>query len=148
MREFMSIVLLMLAVTSTQAQLSQPALQQVKQEIMAVEKAFEESLNQAGAAAAFKQFAAPQAVIKRERDTLVRGPEGIFNYYNQPSYTGATATWKPDWIDVSDDGTMAYTYGNYRWLFPGQAGKLVAYTGVFHTVWKRQADGSWKYVWD
>ena len=24
----------------------------------------------------------------------------------------------------------------------------VEYKGIFHTVWKRQSDNSWKYVWD
>jgi ketosteroid isomerase-like protein len=22
------------------------------------------------------------------------------------------------------------------------------FKGIFHTVWKKQKDGSWKYVWD
>jgi ketosteroid isomerase-like protein len=31
---------------------------------------------------------------------------------------------------------------------PREAGEVGEYQGVFHTVWKRQPDGTWKYVWD
>jgi ketosteroid isomerase-like protein len=30
----------------------------------------------------------------------------------------AIVTWTPDFIDVSQDGSMAYTYGKYLWKIP------------------------------
>jgi ketosteroid isomerase-like protein len=56
--------------------------------------------------------------------------------------------WSPDFIDVSKEGDMAYTYGKYVWQSPDSTGKMNVSNGIFHTVWKRQVDGSWKYVWD
>ena len=58
------------------------------------------------------------------------------------------ATWKPDFIDVSNDGTMSYTYGNYEWSMTDTLENTKISTGVFHTVWKKMLDGNWKYVWD
>ena len=45
-------------------------------------------------------------------------------------------------------GTLGYNYGRYesRRAVPG--GKESVHTGWFLTIWKRQPDGSWKYVMD
>lgn len=117
-------------------------------QIMAVELQFQNDLNNIGVAYAFEKYATTDAVIKRENDTLVIGAAAIKNYYAADFYKNAKAYWKPDYVDVSKDGTMAYTYGRYEWTFTGKDGKQQKYTGVFHTVWKRQKDKSWKYVWD
>jgi ketosteroid isomerase-like protein len=119
-----------------------------QEEIRKVEKQFETDLLTKGVAYAFGAYAADSAVIKREKDTLIKGKEAIFRYYDNAGYKNAKAYWSPDLIDVSADGTMAYTYGKYRWEFTDAEGKKQEYKGVFHTVWKRQADGQWKYVWD
>ena len=120
----------------------------LKQEIIAMEKSFETMLNEKGAAEAFSYFAADNAVIKRENDTLVKGKKAILDYYSNPIYKTAHAWWTPDYIDISDDGSMAYTYGKYTWEMINADGKKISYSGIFHTVWKKMKDGSWKYVWD
>ena len=50
--------------------------------------------------------------------------------------------------DVSDDGTLGYNWGRYEWRSPGADGKERVRTGFFLTIWKRQPDGSWRYVMD
>lgn len=113
-----------------------------------MEKAFETEMNAKGAAEAFYNYAADDAVIKRENDTLLKGKNAIRDYYSKPVYKTAKAWWSPDHVDVSEDGTMAYTYGKYKWEMTNADGKTVSYGGIFHTVWKKMPDGSWKYVWD
>lgn len=122
--------------------------EKIRKEISAAEKNFQQDLATGGVAYAFHKYAAENAVIKREGDTLIRGREAIKNYYSNPSYKAAVAEWSPDFIDVSGDGSMAYTYGKYKWRFTDKDGKVNTYEGVFHTVWKRQAGGVWRYVWD
>ena len=122
--------------------------EKTKSEISLMEKNFQNDLIRFGVDYAFHKYAAENAVIKRENDTLVIGKPAIKNYYSNPVYKKAVAEWIPDFIDVSDDGTMAYTYGKYRWNFTDAEGNVTKFEGVFHTVWKRMADGSWKYVWD
>ena len=53
-------------------------------------------------------------------------------------------------VAVSDDGTLGYTWGKYTFTpATGPDGKQEASTsGLYFTVWKRQADGSWKFVYD
>jgi ketosteroid isomerase-like protein len=61
---------------------------------------------------------------------------------------GAKLTWSALFTDVSDDGTLGYNYGRYESRRPGPDGNEVVRTGFFLTIWKRQPDGSWKYVMD
>ncbi len=122
--------------------------EEIKNEIIQSEKAFQDVLNAQGPAAAFYEFAADSAVIKRENDTLIIGKNAIKNYYSVADSKNVRATWKPDFINVSDDGSLAYTYGKYEWAIKDSTGKESVFHGVFHTVWKRMADKKWKYVWD
>jgi ketosteroid isomerase-like protein len=131
-------------VTTASAQ----TMQKWMAEIVAAEKAFCEDLKSKGVAYAFAKYAAEDAVIKRENDSLIYGKVAIGKYYSSPAYKNAIADWKPDYTDVSADGTMAWTYGKYTWTFTDETGKKNTFSGVFHTVWKRQPNGSWKYVWD
>ena len=122
--------------------------QELKAEIENAEKAFNDFAASKGIAQAFYAFAAEDAIIKRENDTLIKGRDNIRKYYSNPKLKNASVTWKPDFVSVSKDGTLGYTYGKYVWTAKDSTGKATDYKGVFHTVWKRQSDGSWKYVWD
>lgn len=119
-----------------------------KQEIEKAEKDFEQMAADKGIAEAFYFFADSNATIKRQNDTLIHGRESIKNFYSTPFYQKATVKWSPDFVHASENGDMGYTYGKYVWSSPDSIGKPISFTGVFHTVWKRQVDGSWKYVWD
>jgi ketosteroid isomerase-like protein len=120
----------------------------IKKEISRTEKAFEKMTSEKGIAEAFYHFADENAVIKRENDTLITGDENIKIFYEKKGLKDAIVTWTPDFIDVSESGDMAYTYGKYIWKIKETDSTFVEYKGVFHTVWKRQKDNSWKYVWD
>lgn len=119
-----------------------------EKEIREAEKAFEKMAAEKGIAQAFYFYADDNAVIKREKDTLIKGKDGIRNYHGTQNLKNTTVNWTPDFVSVSEDGTMAYTYGKYVWKVKEANGKIKEHKGVFHTVWKRQKDGSWKYVWD
>ena len=62
-----------------------------------------------GIAIAFRTFAADSAVILRGNDSIIRGCNGIYNYYFQQANHIISINWTPDYIDISDDGTLAYT---------------------------------------
>lgn len=120
----------------------------LKEEVLKTEKDFEKLVSEKGIAEGFYQFADAKAVIKREHDTLIIGNENIRNYYSNPKFTKVSVEWTPDFIEVSKDGEMAFTYGKYIWNVKDSLGKISSSTGIFHTVWKKQENGSWKYVWD
>ncbi|MFZ4582470.1 MAG: YybH family protein [Paludibacter sp.] len=119
-----------------------------KADILKTEQAFEKLAADSGIAYAFNAFAADSAVILRGNDSIIHSKQGIFNYYSHNGSDSASVTWTADFVDVSDDATMGYTYGKYL-LKVLKANKTTKeYKGTFHTVWKKQPDGSWKYVWD
>jgi ketosteroid isomerase-like protein len=79
---------------------------------------------------------------------LIKGNENIRKYYQTINLKDVVLSWSPDYVDVSEDGTLGYTYGKYLRKNKEADGKTVESQGVFHTVWKKQSNGSWKYVWD
>lgn len=117
-------------------------------EIRQAETDFNTLVAQQGIAEGFYHYADDDATIKRENDTLIKGKENIKNYYANPKFAKAKVTWSPDFVSVSKDGTLGYTYGKYVWTVIDSVGKPKDFKGVFHTVWKKQTDGSWKYAWD
>lgn len=122
--------------------------EQKKKEIFDTEKAFEKMAADSGIAKAFYFYAAEEAIIKRENDTLISGNTNIGKYYNKTDEKNTKVNWTPDFVDVSESGDLAYTYGKYTWQIKDTQGKITKYQGTFHTVWKKQSDGTWKYVWD
>lgn len=120
----------------------------VRKEILDTEKAFEKMASEKGVAEAFYYFADENAVIVRGNDSLITGKENIKIYYDKKYLKNTVVNWTPDYIDVSDCGTLGYTYGKYVWKIKNTTGEVVENKGIFHTVWKKQKDNSWKYVWD
>ena len=116
-------------------------------EIFAVENEFALMASEKGIRDAFVEFAADSAVINRN-GKLVSGKKNIEEFYSNEAYSDISLEWKPDFVDVSESGDLAYTFGEYLLTAKNESGEIVKSNGVFHTVWKRQIDGKWKFVWD
>lgn len=120
---------------------------QIKEEIIAVETAFADAAGEQGVKEAFLTYAADGAVLVRG-SRVIKGKAEIRNYFDQSTHRDIALKWKPEFVDVSNSGDMAYTYGPYTYSAKDSAGTEVNSNGIFHTIWKRQADGSWKFVYD
>jgi ketosteroid isomerase-like protein len=122
-------------------------IETAKNEILQTEKAFEKMASEKGLSEAFYFFADENAVIKRGNDSLILGKENIRHYYDKNANPNAKLSWTPDFVDVSDCGTIGYTYGKYVYSVQDTSGNSIEHTGIFHTVWKKQ-NNDWRYVWD
>ena len=124
-------------------------MEQWKNEIRQTEKAFAEMAQKEGIPKAFLTYAADDAVILRNNH-LIKGKEALQTFYSQqPNPTEKVSlTWKPDFVDVSSSGDLGYTYGSYQYSVTDSLGNTNTSQGIFHTVWRRQPDGSWRFVWD
>jgi ketosteroid isomerase-like protein len=60
------------------------------------------------------------------------------------SAPGFRVTWTPTRAEVSSAGDLGYTVGNYDLTMNNAAGNPASEKGKYLTVWKKQADGSWK----
>jgi len=56
--------------------------------------------------------------------------------------------WVPSKVDVSQDGTLGYTWGRYDLTTRAKEGKVTVETGIYLTIWKRDSDGVWKIAFD
>ena len=118
-----------------------------KAEIVATEKNFSDLAASDGIAKAFLTYAAEDAVLMRNNQ-VISGWEAIRERLETYPSEGVGLTWKPDFVDVSSAGDLGYTYGTYVLTTTDSLGSTSEQSGIFHTVWKRQSDGNWKFVWD
>lgn len=120
---------------------------QWKSEIVKVEQDFNDMAQEKGLVEAFYNYAANDGVIRRNRK-IIKGKVAIREWYKKDVRPNETLTWKPTFVDVSSSGDLAYTYGEFIFTSIDSTGAKKVSKGIFHTVWKRQKDGSWKFVWD
>ena len=116
-------------------------------EIFEIERQFALLVSEKGLKDAFLAYAAKDAVISRN-NRVYKGKKEIAQYFDSLTINNISLQWKPDYIDVSDSGDMAWSYGSYSFSADSAEGENSEAKGIFHTVWKRQNDGTWKYVWD
>lgn len=55
--------------------------------------------------------------------------------------------WDPRWADVAASGELGYTTGPYEFRARGETDSVVA-RGSFITVWRKQRDGTWRFLID
>jgi ketosteroid isomerase-like protein len=115
-----------------------------KTEIIQAEKDFAKHAKEKGMADAFYTYADDSAVIRRGPG-IIKGKEAIKAFYEKQPSQGELQ-WSPDFADVSGD--LGYTYGKFTFSSKDSTGKVNEVNGYFHTVWKKQKNGTWKFVWD
>jgi len=121
------------------------SIEKWKQEIKETEQNFAKMAKEEGIEKAFTTYAAENAVIMRNND-LVIGIKKIELFYKDKTSKGLD--WTPDFIDVAASGDLGYTYGHYTYSYINSTGNAAEDAGIFHTVWKRQSAGTWRFVWD
>ena len=87
---------------------SDSEIEQWKDEILQVEKAFNDMAQRDGLSKAFEYYAAENGVIKRDKK-VIKGKSSIGEWYNKDVKPNESLSWKPTYVDVSKSGDMAYT---------------------------------------
>ena len=118
-----------------------------KTEITDAEKAFAQMAADSGVATAFLHFAAEDAVLQRN-NAIIKGKSEIQQYFNEQTLQNISLEWAPDFVEVAASGELGYTFGKFTFSASDTTGAPLEAKGIFHTVWKRQANGEWKFVWD
>lgn len=111
--------------------------------VVEAEQAFAQHSIDRGMKPAFLRYAAPDGVI------ISRGGpvNAIETWARRDPAPAGLLTWWPVYADVSAAGDMGWTTGPYEFREKPTDAKP-ADTGHFFTVWRRQRDGSWKFVLD
>jgi ketosteroid isomerase-like protein len=79
----------------------------------------------------------------------IRGPAAITQAW-EPLLTegGSEIKWRPQFVEVLEDGKLALTRGPYRLIMTDEDGKRTELWGTFNSVWRLKPDGSWRVVFD
>jgi ketosteroid isomerase-like protein len=119
----------------------------LKVELARMEDAFCALAKEKGLRAAFEFYAAPDVAFIDTDPRRFRGLAAVRERIG-PDQPGVSLTWSALFTDVSDDGTLGYNWGRYELRTPEPGGPERIRTGFFLTIWKRQPDGTWRYVMD
>ena len=93
------------------------------------------------------EFMAPDGALIRPAGTLT-GPAVHDAVTRMFADTSFTLTWEPLVADVGASGDLGYTVGHWVAHFRNDKGAPMTTTGRYLTIWKQQADRSWKVVQD
>ena len=115
--------------------------------LMEADRAFAAAVAEGGAEAWVSWFAEDGAQIQpgvgevRGRDALRELMAGL----DDPTFT---LRWEPRRADVAASGDLGWTTGDFVSEGVGPAGEPRRGQGRYVSIWRRQADGSWKVVLD
>jgi ketosteroid isomerase-like protein len=138
--------LLFLAATVLLAACGRPSIEDLKQQLVAADKAFSERSRKDGPEAAFRSLVMDDTKLL---SNFTLGPEGVRQTFMQFPKT-MTLDWEPSYADVSASGDLGYTWGRYTLFVPSsvKGQPPMVRKGNYVTIWKRQFDGSWKVALD
>jgi uncharacterized protein (TIGR02246 family) len=87
-------------------------------------------------------FLGARGEVARGRDEVVAAWQGLFAA-DAPDFR-----WHPEIVELSGDGTLGLSRG--PWTVSGRdpQGQPFERGGTFTSIWRRQADGSWRVIFD
>lgn len=121
--------------------------EKIKSEIAATERAFARMAAEKGIDKAFLSYAAEDAILIRNSQA-VEGRASIEKYFSEQPDEGQSLSWTPRKIEVAASGELAYSFGDFAFTRIDDMGDEQILHGNYCTIWKRQPDGSWKFVVD
>lgn len=108
------------------------------------DKAFSKMSREKGMKKAFIEYMDGEGVLLRPNQYPLIGASAI-DFLSQISDTSFTLEWEPQKGYIAKSGELGYTYGVYA-LKPSTADTVLY--GTYVSIWKKQPDGSWKFVLD
>jgi ketosteroid isomerase-like protein len=115
------------------------------QDMVKTEQAFSKMAEEKTAREAFMTFIADDGLLFRPG--AVNGKKWMIEHPVPPSDKRPLLAWQPSFAGMSASGDMGFTTGPWESKPDRTDPKPSAY-GHFVTVWKKQTDGSWKWVVD
>ena len=97
--------------------------------------------------AAFRTFIDPDA--RFVSNTVTRGVDEIATAW-QVFFAddGPSIRWRPQFVEVLEDGRLALTRGPYRYAGKDADGNAIEQWGTFNSIWRKDDDGAWHIVFD
>lgn len=121
----------------------------IKKDIIKTDSDFSQMSVDSGMHAAFAAYMDSSAIIFREDSDPITGRADILDLYPSAEEQQGTLSWDPFYADAGSGDDLGYTLGRWSYSRPDSTGQVeeLGY-GYYVTIWKKQPDGSWKYVFD
>jgi len=82
-------------------------------------------------------------------NAVARGPAAVAEAWSIFfAADGPAIKWRPQFVEVLQDGRLALTRGPYRMITRDEKGKEIEHWGTFNSVWRLHDDGHWRVVFD
>jgi len=117
-----------------------------RKNLLELDLAFSRLSEEKGAAQAFYEFLAPDAVSLQGGEVPLKGREAI--KVHLAAGPQGLLTWTPREAEVAASGDLGYTWGTYEFRTRNESDAPQIHYGKYVTLWKRQPDGSWKVALD
>lgn len=115
-----------------------------KIELLKADQAFSDMCEEEGMKAAYMEFIDSNGVLLKPDHLPIVGADAI-DYLLRQDDASYTLKWQPQNAHVALAADLAYTYGVYA-VHPRQVDTVLY--GTYVNIWKKQADGRWKFVLD
>lgn len=113
--------------------------------LMQTDRDFSQMSVKEGMIKAFLYYIDNEGVILRDNSFPEKGKETLAKRFSGKSDTAFILSWEPLYEKISDSGDLGYTYGIHT-NTDKATGNITK--GTYITIWKKQADGGWKFVLD
>jgi ketosteroid isomerase-like protein len=113
-------------------------------DLMDADKEFSNLSKEKGMKKAFMEYIDSNGVLLRPNQNPLVGADAI-DYLIQLNDSTYTLEWEPENATVAKSGELGFTYGYYK-LTP--TNKDTVLLGTYVSIWKKQSNGSWKFLLD
>jgi ketosteroid isomerase-like protein len=118
-----------------------PTMAELQKQVRESERAFAKTMADRDHAA-FASFVAEDSVFLSGPNRALRGRKAVADGWKR-LYEGPEApfSWEPETVEVLDSGALGLSSGPVY----DRQGKRA---GTFNSIWRREADGKWKVIFD
>lgn len=125
--------------------LAESPIRTIPEILKETDRAFSKLSSEKGMNQAFETYIADNGVVLRNNSFPIVGKDAVISrHFSRPDST-FRLTWEPMYADIAESGDLGYTYGTY--LVSSIGGDSLG-VGTYISIWKKQEDGSWKFVFD
>lgn len=111
------------------------------EKLVETERSFAKMAGEQGTKAAFLEYMAPDAVV------FVPDKANARSVWTARQESVSLLSWAPNFADISSNGILGYTTGNWEYRAKGRYDEPTAF-GNFITIWLRQPSGQYRWVVD
>ena len=119
--------------------------------IMDVDRRFSNLSSEKGYIEAFYHYIAEGGLALSGNGQPPSNKEGyrkLIEYYKTHEPPDFQLTWNPLFSFMADSGELGFNHGRYKSVSINKEGKKEEGFGYYISIWRKQTDGSWKFILD